>query len=135
MTLNPIWKIDSKLTGIASRRIFPGSPCGLTSCSEGSEDGRSRIGMAKEGFLTGPPILGAAGLLFIRRIPLLWTSCEPTRSRGDQERASSLLSAMLFVDLGADQYHVLFNPRSYRNEARCGDLERFIALGGKISCG
>jgi hypothetical protein len=93
MTLNPIWKTDSKLTGIASRRIFPGSPCGLTSCSEGSEDGRSRVGMAKEGFLTERPILGAAGLQFIRRIPLIWTSYRPQRAQGySRLQTSGLLS-------------------------------------------
>jgi hypothetical protein len=74
MTLNPIWKTDSKLTGIASRRIFAVSPCGLTSCSEEFEDGDNRVDMAKEGFLIECPILGAAGLQFIRRIPLTWTS-------------------------------------------------------------
>lgn len=108
VTLNPIWKTDSKLTGIASRRIFPGSPCGLTSCSEGPEDGRSRVGMAKEGFLTERPILGAAGLQFIRRIPLIWTSYRPRRAQGySRLQTSGLLSFSRAVCLGAQLAPVL----------------------------
>jgi len=35
MTLKPIWNTDSTLTGIASRKIFFGSPRGFTSVSAG----------------------------------------------------------------------------------------------------
>jgi hypothetical protein len=73
MTLNPIWKTDSKLTGIANRRIFPGSPCGLTSRSEESEDGDNRSIWPKEGFLIERPILGR-GFTIYSTNPLTWTS-------------------------------------------------------------
>ena len=58
--------------------------------------------MAKEGFLTERPILGAAGLQFIRRIPLIWTSYRPRRAQGySRLQTSGLLSFSRAVCLAA----------------------------------